>query len=84
MNTIEIFAPRWRDRKILVAEWKIGVGVNKIVVRDKRFPEPLYITGRKAMQFPVETKPTRNGSTFKVRVIPIDEFQTEPALALAA
>lgn len=75
MNTIEIFAPRWRDRKILLGDWKIGV-MNKVVVKDKRFPLPLYISGRDAMKFPVETKPTKSGSTANYRVIPIDSFRT--------
>lgn len=75
MNVIDIIAPRWHDRRILIADWKLGV-MNKIVVRDKRIPLPLYISGKEAMQYPVETKKTRTGSTFKVRAIPIDACRT--------
>lgn len=75
MNVIDIMAPRWHDRKILVADWKLGV-MNKIVVQDKRLPLPLYISGKEAMQYPLEAKKTRTGSTFKVRAIPIDAFRT--------
>lgn len=82
MNTIDILAPRWRDRKILLAEWKLGV-MNKVVVHNRSFPEPLYISGRKAMQYPVELHPTKNGGTFRVRAIPISDFKTEPAMAEA-
>ena len=75
MNVIDILAPRWHDRKILVAEWRLGV-MNKIVVRDKRLPLPLYISGKDAMKFPVESKPTKRGGSANYRVIPIDAFRT--------
>lgn len=76
MNTIEIFAPRWHDRKILLGEWKIGV-MNKVVVKDKRLPLPLYISGKDAMKYPTEVKKSKSGQPFTVRVIPIDDFRTE-------
>lgn len=75
MNVIDIIAPRWHDRKILVADWKLGV-MNKIVVQDERVPLPLYISGREAMAYPTETKKTKSGAPFIVRVIPIDAFRT--------
>lgn len=75
MNVIDIIAPRWHDRKILVADWKLGV-MNKIVVRDKRIPLPLYISGREAMAYPLETKPTKTGRTANYRAIPISAFRT--------
>ena len=77
MNEIDIIAPRWRDRAILLADWKLGV-MNKIVIRDKRFPLPLYISGKKARQFPLEEHKTRQGTKFKLRAVPIGELSTEP------
>lgn len=77
MNEIDIIAPRWRDRTILLAEWKLGV-MNKIIVRDKHFPQPLYISGEKVRKFPVEELKTKQGTRFTVRAVPISKFSTVP------
>ncbi len=75
MNTIQILNPRWHDRKVLVADWKLGV-MNEIVIKHASFPAPLYISGKDAMRFPTETKRTKSGAPFVVRVIPFDAFRT--------
>jgi kynureninase len=77
MVEFDIWAPRWRDRTILLAAWRIGEK-NKVVMKDtKNFPVPLYITGEKASTYPTEEKVAKNGHRFKVRAIPIDDFSTE-------
>lgn len=58
MNRIPIKAPRWRDRKLLVANWKIGEE-NEIVIEAKHkdgtlyYPEPIYATGEQLRKYPL-------------------------------
>lgn len=59
MNTIEIFAPRWRDRTVLVADWKIGMrNTIDITCRkadgSRRYPEPFVVDGAWLKSFPTE------------------------------
>lgn len=75
MVVIPIQQPRWHDRKILVAKWKVGEH-NEIRVNHSSFTEPLYMSGKKLRTYPVETKNARNGQPFEVYVVPIPDFMT--------
>lgn len=58
VNVIEIWEPRWKDRVVLVANWKIGA-VNKLVITKKHadgspyFPEPFMLTGDFLKAYPM-------------------------------
>lgn len=74
MNPIEIFAPRWKDRTILVADWKIGAK-NLINITCKKasgeryYPNPIEVSGEKLREYPVEVKPYG-----KMRVVKLDDI----------
>lgn len=74
MNTIEIFAPRWRDRAVLIADWKIGLK-NRIDITCKksdgsrRYPEPIIKAGWWLKQYPVEQIQGR-----PMRKVPLDDL----------
>lgn len=74
MVLIPIIAPRWHDRTVLVADWKLGKE-NMIRINHASFPSSFYITGEKARTYPVETKKTKGGQSFNVRVIPINDLE---------
>lgn len=80
MNTLTIFAPRWKDRTVLLAAWKVGT-LNKVVITTKKkdgtlyFPEPLYITGEMVRTFPIEVKVSPNG---KFYVVPLMALEARP------
>jgi hypothetical protein len=71
LNVIEIWQPRYKDRKVLVACYKVQEH-NKIVfskakhLADREF----YIRGREARMHPVET----NG-TISCYAVPMDDLQ---------
>lgn len=81
-NQITIWAPRWRDRTVLVADRKL-VEHNEIVIEykdakgDRLWPRPLYITGERAKSFPLESMSTKSGGVISIRAIPLDELERE-------
>ena len=69
-----ILSPRWWDKRILLNNAKIGT-YNKVVVTDmdkdgNRYFPPLYISGKDARKYKVES----NG-VINCRSIPIEAFQ---------
>lgn len=77
-SKIEIKAPIWNTRSIGVATFKIGTH-NEIHIKatgkdgQRLYPAPLYISGEKARQYPVE--PVRSNPNIKLHIIPINELE---------
>jgi hypothetical protein len=71
LNVIEIWQPRYKDRKVLVAKYKVKQQ-NKIVftkakhLADKQF----YLNGADASKYPIET----NGK-IACYAIPLDDLE---------
>lgn len=81
MNRIEILEPRWHDRTILVADWKIG-RENQIVIKNHNFPEPFYMEGDKLKSYPVQMVKTKGGDNkVPMRVVPLNDLTTDLVLA---
>lgn len=82
MNHITIFAPRWRDRSVLVADHKLGAD-NTIAITctnkdgSRPYPQPFRLSGVAARSYPTETMKTKAGGAITVRVIPLDELLKE-------
>jgi hypothetical protein len=76
MNQILILEPRWHDNVVLVADYRIFEH-NEVVIRHGDFPEPFYLTGERAREFPLEKLKTKAGGEIDVRAIPIDELAKE-------
>lgn len=76
MNKIIVWEPRWHDRVVLVADYKLAKD-NLIQINYKDFPEPFYLTSERARQFPLEQMKTKKGGTIAMRAIPIDELAKE-------
>lgn len=77
MNKIEIWAPRYHDKTVLVADWKVRdqncIVFTKANKEGKLYhPDPFYISGAKAKTFPKQ----KNGNGW-VHVIPMSEFDME-------
>lgn len=75
MVVIPIQQPRWHDRTILVAKWRVG-DHNEVRVNHSSFKEPLYMSGEKMRKYPIEKKTAKNGQLFEVYVVPISDFMT--------
>lgn len=73
MNVLAIREPRWRDRTVLLADWKLGED-NMVIIDHRNYPEPFYISGAQARQYPLESKKSKNGKEFFVRIVPINDL----------
>lgn len=77
---IEIWAPRWKDRTVLVADWKIQAGRNIIEIVAERkdgsrfYPLPFAADGAWLRSFELTPK--------RMRVVPLDELQTVESLKM--
>lgn len=59
-NVLTIKQPRWKDRVVLLAAWKVGEH-NEILIEQRRksddvpyFPNPMYMEGEIIKSFPLE------------------------------
>lgn len=79
MNRILILAPRWHDRTVLIADWKIAkdnlIDIEHSDIKGIRsFPLPFYIDGDKARTYPITKVKTTAGNAVPMRVIPLDDL----------
>jgi len=70
----DIIAPRWHDRVVLIADYKIGQ-TNIIVFRANSMPGEYKISGQLARSFPLEDMRTKSGTIMKMRAIPLDALE---------
>ena len=75
MQVIKIIQPRWHDRKVLVAKWKVGE-YNQILINHSSFKQPLYMSGQKIRNYPIERVERKHQPSFEVYAVPIDDFET--------
>lgn len=68
---IDIWSPRWHDRKVLIAKYKVSDGLNQIrFTKAKSLKGKVYsISGMEIMKYPVET----NG-TIKCYAVPLEKI----------
>lgn len=69
---IEIWQPRWKDRRVLIAKYKVCSGVNEVVfTKAKNFKGMKFrIQGTEIVKHPVET----NG-TIDCYAVPLDKLE---------
>lgn len=74
-SKIVIKAPRWKDKTILIADWKVG-GHNEIHIEaenaagDRFYPQPMYMSGAK-----IRTYPTQQHSVRSVFIVPLADLE---------
>ena len=72
MNTIEIFAPRFHDMKVLIAPYHVKTGMNRIVFTKTWRDKVLLMDGANIKSYPMEW----NG-TIGCHAVPVDAFDKE-------
>lgn len=72
---LEILNPRWHDRVVLLADFKLGTHNIITFPKAKSLEGEWYISGAKAKSFPIEGLKTKSGSIMQVRAIPLDELE---------
>lgn len=56
-STIEIWQPRWKDRKVLIAKFKVADHNLITFTKTKSYPDTYYLSGKDIQQYPI----TSNG-----------------------
>ncbi len=70
-----IYNPRWNDRMVLLADFKIGTH-NAITFPSARtLPGTWYISGEKARMYGTEPFKTKSGRFMTMRVVPLDALE---------
>lgn len=69
-NKIEIWQPRWKDRKVLLATFKVKQDNIVVFTKAPSLKGEFYISGETARKYPVET----NG-TIGCFAVPLSEFE---------
>ncbi len=67
---IDIWQPRWKDRTVMIATYKVGTHNEVTFSKTKSMPENYYISGEAVRKFPIET----NG-TVSCYCVPLDKLE---------
>ena len=54
-NKFEIRNPRWKDRTVLLAKYKVGMHNEVIFTHAKSMPGSYYISGSEAKNYPINS-----------------------------
>lgn len=54
-SKIDIWQPRWKDRKILIAKFKVGTHNEITFSKTKSMPGTYYLSGETIKKYPLET-----------------------------
>ena len=75
-KVIHILEPRYRDRRVLVARWRIPAGGDIVLAIQKGAYRGLYKASNKVIcNSPIESFKTKSGATFSIRAISVDELE---------
>lgn len=73
---IKIWAPRYHDRKVLVARYKLPCGTGVDLEIQKGACKGFYHASSELIaKSPIESMRTKSGGTIQVRAIPLDELE---------
>lgn len=76
ITTIKIWEPRWKDRRVLLARYRIPAGQDVQVRIEKSAAKGLYrVPNTLICKSPIEDMKTRTGKTIQMRAIPLDEME---------
>lgn len=69
-QVIDVWQPRWRDKVVLIASWKVGTHNEITFSRTKSMPETYYLSGETIRACPMDT----NGSV-GCYAVPMDKLE---------
>jgi hypothetical protein len=67
---IDIWQPRWKDRTVMIARFKVGIHNEITFSKTKSMPEKYYVSGEKIRQYPIQP----NGK-IDCYCVPLDELE---------
>lgn len=75
-NMIKIWQPRWRDRRVLIARYKIPAGCDFNIEITQSTAKGVYrVSNELVCKSPIESMKTKSGKAIQVRAIPLDELE---------
>lgn len=75
IQKFEVWQPRWRDRSVLLADFKIGAHNVITFPKTPSYAGEWYISGENAKHFPIEPMKTKSGTTMIMRCVPLGELE---------
>ena len=73
---IKIWQPRWRDRRVLIARYKIPAGCDFKIEITQSVAKGIYkVSNELVCKSPIESMKTKSGKAIQVRAIPLDELE---------
>lgn len=54
-STIEIWQPRWKDKKVLIAKYKVATHNQIKFTKTKSLPDTYYLSGATIQSYPLST-----------------------------
>lgn len=76
MITIDIQEPRYRDRTVLLARYRLPAGYDVYVNIMKGAYKGLYIANQDVIsEAPIEEMKTRKGKVISMRAVPLDNLE---------
>jgi len=72
---IEIWQPRYHDKMILIAKWKVGIHNIITFTKDKRLTGGFYLSASTIHKYPIEKVKDRTGTEREFYAVPQDELQ---------
>lgn len=75
LQQFQIFSPRWHDRVVLLADYKIGTHNCVTFPKANTLEGEWYISGVNAKTYPLEPMKTKSGTNMMMREVPISALQ---------
>ena len=73
---IKIWQPRWRDRRVLIARYKIPAGQDFEIEITTGSAKGIYKVSNKLIcESPIEPMETKQGKTIQMRAVALDELE---------
>ncbi len=70
VQVIEIWQPRWKDRKVLIAKFRVGTHNEIVFTKAPSLDAKYYMSGAKIRDYPLET----NGK-IPCYAVPLEELE---------
>lgn len=73
---IMIKAPRYRDRSVLLAKYKLSCGQGATVqILEGAYKGLYYVSNENICNSPIETMKTKSGKEMLMRAVPLDKLE---------
>ena len=67
---IEIWQPRWKDRTVLIAKYKVGAHNEIVFTKTKSMPDSYYLSGKD-----IQSSPLDSNSKIECYAVPMNKLE---------